>query len=68
MKIKIIILNILLGAMLTACAQVRPEAQITFKVIDESGKPVPNVPVGTTVFDHSNLLPSCRPRLAARFD
>lgn len=56
MKTKIIILNILLTTILTACAQIRPEARITLKVIGDYQKPITGVTVGISTFDHAERV------------
>lgn len=50
---KHILLVLLILPSLTACGQVRPDAQITFRVLDDFGKPVSGATVSMSTFSHN---------------
>ena len=50
MRIRAIITLALLGICLQGQADERPEAQLTFKIVDDTGKPLPGIEVGMATF------------------
>ncbi len=50
---KITIASILLMTTLTACAQLRPEAKITFSLKDDNQRPIKGATIGISTFDHA---------------